>query len=576
MEHFASYCLTEPGAGSDAASLTTRARRDGDFYVLDGTKAFISGGGVSDIYVVMARTGEAGPRGISTIVVEKGTPGLSYGAQEKKLGWKSQPTAMVMFENCRVPAANLVGREGQGFRIAMAGLDGGRLNIGACSIGGAQFCLDRTVDYMKERKQFGSRLADFQALQFRIADYATELDAARLLLHRAAVAVSAGEPGATRACRQGEAARHRHRLRGGQWLPATARRLRLFARSSDRARLARRARASNSRRHQRDHAADRQPRHAGELNGVATDSDTLEILFERRGAAGLVTLNRPQALNAVTHAMVLALRAQLAAWAADPAITRVVITAAGERAFSAGGDIRHLYDLGEAGRHAEALQFWRDEYPLNVAIKNFRKPYVALIDGLVMGGGVGVSVHGSHRVAGDRFQFAMPEVGIGFFPDVGATWFLPRMPGELGTYCGLTGERFGSADAVAAGIATHRIPSARFGALLDGLTGTVSVDALLAAFAEPVGEGAIMARRGAIDRLFAGVPSRGYPRRARPRSGVRQRRCRMGGKNRRHHAHEIAAQPETGAGAGAARPILGFRDVHAHRIPHSVARHPRV
>ncbi len=198
------------------------------------------------------------------------------------------------------------------------------------------------------------------------------------------------------------------------------------------------------------------------------------------------------------------MRAQLDAWADDEAITRVVITAAGERAFSAGGDIRALYDLGQAGRHAEALQFWRDEYPLNVAIKNYRKPYVALIDGLVMGGGVGVSVHGSHRVAGDRFQFAMPEVGIGFFPDVGATWFLPRMPGELGTYCGLTGERFNSADAYAAGIATHRIPSARFPALLDGLTGTVSVDALLAAFAEPAGEGPILARRAAIDRLFAG------------------------------------------------------------------------
>jgi enoyl-CoA hydratase len=229
-----------------------------------------------------------------------------------------------------------------------------------------------------------------------------------------------------------------------------------------------------------------------------------DILFERRGAAGLITLNRPQALNAVTHAMVRSLRAQLVAWADDPAITRVVITAAGGRAFSAGGDIRALYDLGKAGRYDEALQFWRDEYPLNVAIKNFRKPYVALIDGIVMGGGVGVSVHGSHRVAGDRFQFAMPEVGIGFFPDVGATWFLPRMPGELGTYCGLTGERFGSADAVAAGLATHRIPSARFAALLDGLTGTLSVDALLAAFAEPAGEGPILTRRGAIDRLFAG------------------------------------------------------------------------
>ncbi len=229
-----------------------------------------------------------------------------------------------------------------------------------------------------------------------------------------------------------------------------------------------------------------------------------EILFERRGAAGLVTLNRPQALNAVTHDMVRRLRGQLDAWAADDAIARVVITAAGERAFSAGGDIRALYDLGQAGRHAEALQFWRDEYPLNAAIKNYRKPYVALIDGLVMGGGVGVSVHGSHRVAGDRFQFAMPEVGIGFFPDVGATWFLPRLPGELGTYCALTGERFNGADACATGIATHRIPSARFAALLDGLTGTVSVDALLAAFAEPAGEGPVMPRRAAIDRLFAG------------------------------------------------------------------------
>jgi len=231
---------------------------------------------------------------------------------------------------------------------------------------------------------------------------------------------------------------------------------------------------------------------------------TDDILFERRGAAGLVTLNRPQALNAVTYDMVWALRAQLDAWADDPAITRVIIQAAGARAFSAGGDIRALYDLGKAGRAAEALQFWRVEYPLNAAIKTFRKPYVALVDGLVMGGGVGVSVHGSHRVAGDRFQFAMPEVGIGFFPDVGATWFLPRMPGELGTYCGLTGERFGIGDACAAGLATHRIPSARFAALLEGLSGTVSVDAALAAFAEPAGEAPIVSRRTAIDRLFKG------------------------------------------------------------------------
>ncbi|GIK80556.1 MAG: acyl-CoA dehydrogenase [Alphaproteobacteria bacterium] len=198
MEHFASYCLTEPGAGSDAASLATRAAREGDHYVLNGAKAFISGGGTSDLYVCMVRTGGAGPKGISCLVVEKGTPGLSFGAQEKKLGWKSQPTAMVIFEDCRVPVANRIGAEGEGFKIAMAGLDGGRLNIAACSIGGAQFCLDRTLDYMRERKQFGSRLADFQALRFRIADYATELEAARLMVWRAASAVTNREPGGTR------------------------------------------------------------------------------------------------------------------------------------------------------------------------------------------------------------------------------------------------------------------------------------------------------------------------------------------------------------------------------------------
>jgi alkylation response protein AidB-like acyl-CoA dehydrogenase len=198
MEHFASYCLTEPEAGSDAASLKTRAVRDGDHYVLDGSKAFISGGGVSDVYVCMVRTGETGSRGISCLIVDKGTPGLSFGAQEKKLGWKSQPTAMVMFDGCRVPVTNRIGAEGEGFRIAMSGLDGGRLNIAACSIGGAQFCLDRTLDYMRERKQFGQRLADFQALRFRIADHATELEAARLMVRRAAAAVANGEPGGTR------------------------------------------------------------------------------------------------------------------------------------------------------------------------------------------------------------------------------------------------------------------------------------------------------------------------------------------------------------------------------------------
>ena len=198
MAKFGSYCLTEPDSGSDAASLKTRARRQGDHYVLDGSKAFISGAGVSDVYLVMARTGDGGAGGISCLLVENGTPGLSFGAQEKKLGWHSQPTAMVTFEACRVPVTNRIGAEGQGFKIAMSALDGGRLNIAACSLGGAQFCLDRTIAYMKERKQFGRRLADFQALGFRIADYATELEAGRLLMHRAADALDRREPGATR------------------------------------------------------------------------------------------------------------------------------------------------------------------------------------------------------------------------------------------------------------------------------------------------------------------------------------------------------------------------------------------
>ena len=233
-------------------------------------------------------------------------------------------------------------------------------------------------------------------------------------------------------------------------------------------------------------------------------ADEPEILFDRRGTAGLVTLNRPQALNAVTLGMVRLFTRQLQQWAADPSIARVVVQAAGGRAFSAGGDIRMLYDLGRAGRHAEMLPFWREEYILNAMIKRYPKPYIALIDGIVMGGGVGLSVHGSHRVAGDRFLFAMPEVGIGFFPDVGATWFLPRLSGELGSFCALTGERLAAADAMAATVATHRIASARFGELADALCGAVAVDATLAAFAEPAGEAPLAARRSAIDRMFKG------------------------------------------------------------------------
>lgn len=199
MHQVASYCLTEAGSGSDAAALKTRAVRDGNHYVLNGAKAFISGAGASDVYVVMARTGEDGPRGISTFVVESDTPGLSFGAQERKLGWHSQPTAAVHFDNCRVPAENLIGEEGQGFKIAMAGLDGGRVNIAACSLGGAQFCLDQTLSYMKERRQFGQALSEFQALRFRLADLATELQAARLMVHRAANLVDQKDPEATSA-----------------------------------------------------------------------------------------------------------------------------------------------------------------------------------------------------------------------------------------------------------------------------------------------------------------------------------------------------------------------------------------
>lgn len=200
MDHFASYCLTEPGAGSDAASLRTKAVRDGDDYVLNGSKAFISGGSTSDAYVCMVRTGDDGPGGISCLVVEKDTPGLSFGKREKKMGWNSQPTAAVIFEDCRVPVANRVGAEGEGFKIAMAGLDGGRLNIAACSVGGGRACLDAARAYMLERKQFGQRLADFQALQFRLADMATELEAARLMVHRAACKLDAGDADAPVFC----------------------------------------------------------------------------------------------------------------------------------------------------------------------------------------------------------------------------------------------------------------------------------------------------------------------------------------------------------------------------------------
>ncbi|OXE35230.1 MAG: acyl-CoA dehydrogenase [Phenylobacterium zucineum] len=200
MELIASYCLTEPSSGSDAASLRTTAVRESDHYVLNGNKAFISGAGVSDVYVVMARTGGPGARGISAFVVEKGTDGLSFGAQERKMGWNAQPTAQVNFDDCRVPVANLIGAEGEGFRFAMAGLDGGRINIAACSLGGAQCALETTQAYLKTRRQFDRPLAEFQALQFRLADMATELDAARLMVRRAAQALDLKDPSASKYC----------------------------------------------------------------------------------------------------------------------------------------------------------------------------------------------------------------------------------------------------------------------------------------------------------------------------------------------------------------------------------------
>jgi len=200
MELIASYCLTEPGSGSDAAAMRTSARLDGDHYVLNGSKAFISGAGVSDVYVVMARSGGDGPKGVSAFIVEKGWEGLSFGANEKKMGWKSQPTAQVNFDNVRVPVENRIGGEGEGFRFAMMGLDGGRLNIASCSLGGAAFALDTAKAYMETRNQFGKPLKDFQALQFKIADMATELTASQLMVRNAASALDQRDPHATKLC----------------------------------------------------------------------------------------------------------------------------------------------------------------------------------------------------------------------------------------------------------------------------------------------------------------------------------------------------------------------------------------
>jgi enoyl-CoA hydratase len=230
-----------------------------------------------------------------------------------------------------------------------------------------------------------------------------------------------------------------------------------------------------------------------------------EVLFEERGAAGIITLNRPQALNAFGIATVRAMRPKLKEWAADPSITRVVIRAAGERAFAAGGDVRSLYDLHKDGRTEEAIDFWREEYQLNMEIKRYPKPYVALVEGICMGGGVGLSLHGKYRVAGDKYLFAMPEVSIGFFPDVGATHALPRLPGRVGVFLALTGARLGPGEGIALGLATHRVPSAQFPNLLEALCLDKDVAKTLAAFSVDPERSKLAPRMPLIDRTFSGL-----------------------------------------------------------------------
>ncbi|MXQ11011.1 enoyl-CoA hydratase/isomerase family protein [Microvirga makkahensis] len=231
--------------------------------------------------------------------------------------------------------------------------------------------------------------------------------------------------------------------------------------------------------------------------------ESAEVICEKQGAAGVITLNRPRALNALTLAMVREMRRALDGWARDPQVTRIIVEGAGEKAFCAGGDIRRLTELLQAGKRDEALAFWREEYQLNILIKRYAKPYVSLIDGIVMGGGVGVSLHGSHRVAGERYLFAMPEVGIGFFPDVGATYALPRLPGQAGMYLALTGERVKWADALALGLATHAVASAGMVPLRQALIEGAPVEEALAQASVDPGPAPLSAERSVIDSCFA-------------------------------------------------------------------------
>lgn len=248
--------------------------------------------------------------------------------------------------------------------------------------------------------------------------------------------------------------------------------------------------------------ADGQAAGRGEPRGEAAEA---EIGFEVRGEAGLITLRRPKALNALTLPMVRAMHARLRAWAADPQVTRVVVRGSGGRAFCAGGDIRQIYALGKAGRRAEVMAFWRGEYWLDAAVKAFPKPYLALIEGIVMGGGVGISLHGDVRVAAESYSFAMPETGIGFFPDVGTTYALPRLPGCTGHYLALTGSRIGPGDALAVGLATHAARAADFETILDRLAGGAEIARALEGLDGPATEtGPLVAERSLIDACFSG------------------------------------------------------------------------
>lgn len=232
-------------------------------------------------------------------------------------------------------------------------------------------------------------------------------------------------------------------------------------------------------------------------------TETDEILIEQRGALGLVTLNRTKALNALTEGMVDALQAALSRWATDDAIRAVAIRGAGGKAFCAGGDIRLMHELGTTGRLDEALRFWASEYRLNAFIHRFPKPYIALIDGIVMGGGAGVSLHGSHRLAGPNYLFAMPEVGIGFFPDVGASYALPRLPGATGAWLAITGARIRRADALALGLATHSIAAGSEEAIIAGLAAGEAINSILSRHSEPSGDAPHLANRAAIDTHFS-------------------------------------------------------------------------